>query len=169
MENTTAAADTTSLPPKRSAFLLVLCILTFVGSGWGIIRSTLDYFEADKAGTVIDSAMSQANSQLSQSGALGDSAKSVISSIVGDVNSGSLKKYALGSLLSNILTLLGALLMFSQRKIGFYSYLLGIILLIVSPLIFMGGLAGGVMMIVSAIFGIAFIIMYAVNLKNMYR
>lgn len=31
--------DTTTTTPKRPTFLTVLCILTFIGSGWGIISS----------------------------------------------------------------------------------------------------------------------------------
>ncbi len=59
MDNT---QQSTGVPsgPQRPTLLTVLCILTFIGSAWGVISNISSYMNADVssqvAGTMLDSA-----------------------------------------------------------------------------------------------------------------
>ncbi len=39
-------------PPARSSFLTVLCILTFIGSGWGILSSAWTFSTASETASI---------------------------------------------------------------------------------------------------------------------
>ena len=40
-------------PDARPTFITVLCILTFIGSGWGLINDSIKYYTADSQAEVI--------------------------------------------------------------------------------------------------------------------
>lgn len=42
-----------TLPPQRPVFLKVLCLLTFIGSGYGIINSAVTYFKANDISNIV--------------------------------------------------------------------------------------------------------------------
>ena len=75
---------------------------------------------------------------------------------------------AVVSLVLSVISLLGAILMFQLRRIGFYFYTAAQILMLFVLPYFAGFnfmvLAG---MLFSAIFAVIFIVMYALNLKYM--
>ena len=73
-------------------------------------------------------------------------------------------------LVSCIFTLTGALLMWQLRKLGFYSYIAGTALAIILPLIMLGNaFIGGMAAAGSTFIGVIFIVLYAVNLKQMTK
>jgi hypothetical protein len=75
-----------------------------------------------------------------------------------------IRKSCMIEILSDILTLIGAILMWNLRKTGFYIYILGMLVLILSPLVL-----GKAMFTEAdkAFIGLIFIAMYAANLKQM--
>jgi hypothetical protein len=71
------------------------------------------------------------------------------------------------SLLLTLLSLLGAFMMFKLKKNGFYIYTFANLFALLVPLALIDFSATMFMTAISGIFTIAFIIMYAVNLKHM--
>ena len=118
---------------ERPTFLTVLCILTWVGSGLGIIGA-----------------------------------------FTGDSASASPLWYQMILLVANILTAYGAYAMWNLQKTGLYVYTAGEVIALILPFIliyailpsFAANLMGS-MMIVYAIFPIAFLIMYWLNAKHL--
>ena len=95
-------------------------------------------------------------------------AKNMMNSVSDMLTPENLRKSAMFEFISNLLTLIGALLMFTLRKIGFYLYIAGIAVLIVHQFM-MGSILGALSAVVVGLFGVGFIIMYAVNLKYMTK
>lgn len=157
----------------RPTFLTVLCILTFIGSGYGIVDSVIDYFGADKAEQIvsqIDDTMDDAMEEMGESEE-GEKAEELMESILGDAMSSltaeNIRTQSVFSLISNLLTLLGALLMWRLSKKGFFLYIAGIVILILSPLIILDGIMGLAAAGMIGFIGVIFIVLYGINLKHM--
>lgn len=170
METTT---DTTSTPAPsgstglRPTFLTVICILTFIGSGWGLIRAVQGYVTADTVAAVASEAMSKAEDKMDQQ-ETPNFVKQMFSSMTDRMNPDNIRKSSIFSLISNLLTLIGAIMMWNLKKSGFYLYIGGIIVLAVAPMIVLGkGFLGAMSAAGIGFFGVIFIVMYAVNLKHM--
>ncbi len=139
---------------KRPAFLTVLCILTWVGSGLGLIGGIMSL---------------GASSTVSDLGALsGDSAVGAVADSIATMN------YV--NLICVILCILGSVMMWQMKKTGFYIYVLGELAPLVMSFIIVGELASmagpfagmaAAGAFIGALFPIAFVVMYAVNLKHM--
>ncbi len=167
--------DTSIIEKKRPAFLLVLCILTFVASGFGVFMGLLSFTGFND----VESTLSNSNSSFDPSArAIFDSVDIVgMQKIQNWVN--------ITGLLASILCLGGALIMFKMKKIGFLPYVLGQVVAIYAAYLSIGlikkmaevmpvaeigdmmSMVGGATMIFSVIIAIAFIIMYGVNLKHL--
>lgn len=83
--------------------------------------------------------------------------------------SSNLRDNSIFSLISNLLTLIGAMLMLRLKRTGFKFYVLGTLIGIVSPMVVFGGanLLGLSFAIYLTIIGAIFIPMYAFKLKHM--
>lgn len=156
MEQTT----TTAAAPERPKFLKVLCILSFIGAPLGLISGIMNYFtysNLQKIGAAVDAAGGDKNMEKSLD---------AMSNLLGL----DYKKIAMGYLIIGLLNLIilgGTFMMWNLKKMGFYLYTVGQIAILAVMFGYIGGMVGGFMGIVTAIFAIAFIIMYAVNLKQM--
>ncbi|MDG1333529.1 MAG: hypothetical protein P8P74_14430 [Crocinitomicaceae bacterium] len=170
----TLTEDTSIIEKKRPAFLLVLCILTFIASGFGIIMGLINF-----------SGFNDIESQFRNASVGSDPFSQ---GVFGSIDIEAMQKIQdfanLLSIFASILCLGGALIMFKMRKIGFLPYVLGQALAVygsyVALSIFkemadfmpmgMGDvleLTGAISMVVVVIFAIGFIIMYGVNLKHL--
>jgi hypothetical protein len=80
-----------------------------------------------------------------------------------------LKKNALYNIIANLLTLGGGFLMFQLRKPGYWLYLLGTGISVISPLAIFGvtNLLGIGMTAVLGFVGVLFAVLYAMNLRHM--
>jgi hypothetical protein len=136
----------------RPTFLTVLCILTWIGSGLGLISGII--------------------------GILGASALEGIDTGNGTLNASmeNAKMIQYASLVCIILCIIGSVMMWQMKKTGFYLYLVGELAPLALSFLMLGsigaasGLGGGVMAAagaIAAIFPIAFVIMYGLNLKHM--
>lgn len=157
--------------PQRPTFLVVLCILTFIGSGWSILSNLFSLF----TGSILDS-----NMQIEQySEMIGDIENGGTSSFISSILNSTMDilqvtaSHALEintmQFVLGLISLLGAVLMFQLRRLGFYLYTAAQILtLFILP--YFAGFSPLVvfLMLWSALFSLAFIIMYAVNLKYMH-
>lgn len=151
---------------KMPNFLKVLCILTYVGAGFGILGGASNLLFSDLTETSL-----KLTSSLMESSPAND--------ILG-LNFEQMivwQKYInIAALLGAILCLTGALIMWKRKKIGFFIYVPGAI--IPSVVTIMGmkymftGLLGSLTSLggyASLLFGIAFVVMYGVNLKHMNK
>ena len=78
------------------------------------------------------------------------------------------QNYLLG-LISNLITLGGAIMMFRLRKIGFWMYIAGTMVLVATPLIIFGvsNLLGLGITFGFGVVGVLFIVLYSINLKQL--
>lgn len=139
----------------RPAFLKVLCILTWVGSGIGLISGLLAIIGASASESAIRG--------------LGDA------NLNGAMENMEMIQYA--GLACTILCIIGSVMMWQLKKAGFFIYVIGEVAPLVLSFILLGSLAsaggpvtGGIAAaagIIGAIFPAAFVIMYGLNLKHM--
>lgn len=155
---------------KRPTFLTVLCILTFIGSGWGVLSQLFSLLftnlvdmsaQTEQFNAVMDNMESEAGTSF-LSGILNSSQEVMQATMM------HAKSIAVISLVLSLLSLCGAILMFSLRRIGFYIYVVAQLLLLFVVPYFAGFSMIVVMgMLFSALFTVVFIILYALNLKAM--
>lgn len=160
-------------PAERSTFLTVLCILTFIGSGWAIANSVFLYQNADE----LDSArVEMIEKPGTQRDSLQDStreqppvfAQKIMSSVNKMATKENIRKSSIYQFITSLFTLIGAILMWRGNRKGFYLYCGGILISLVYPFILYGAdfIAVGITAF-GAFFGLIFIALYALNLKQM--
>jgi hypothetical protein len=149
--------------PARPTFLTVLCILTYVGAGIGILSGIWGLFTLQSTIATLEASQGLLEG-------LGGELGGELSSQVEALKNYGMIAQLLG-VVGNILCLLGAFWMWSLKKTGFYTYVVGQVLPLVATFGLLGGMGLGGMFggfaILGAIFPIAFIVMYALNLKHM--
>ncbi len=168
------------LPVSRPTLLSVLCILTFIGSTWGILTNLWAYNTAEKTAKMfsdirqnnIPNSVNKSDSAIYKAGEKKRSMfrEKMISTLTNLFTAEKIKKIALGAIASAIFTLSGALLMFRMRRPGFYLYIGGMLIGIIVPLYLFGNnlLAIGISSF-SNFFGIVFIALYALNFNELKR
>ena len=167
-----AIEDFEIIPPARPLFLKVLCILTFIGSTYGIINSAITYFKADDISNIVTKVKTQMNDDLKRKNAGNPEKVNFLNKIMNNASEIStpenLRKNAFGNSITYALCLLGAFLMWNLRRVGFYVYTLGTIISIILPFYLFGS---NFLTNISAGFlgfiGLLFVIFYAMNLKSL--
>jgi hypothetical protein len=169
-------------PKRRTTFITVLCILTFVGSGFSLLTNIYGYFTAKQSAEQMqlvqkmaqnDSAFAPQKGKSSTQDSLKEKqskefTKKIFSSISTSFTEDNLKKNALGAILAAILCIGGAILMFQINKKGYLLYVAGTLVGIAIPLMLYGSNFMGILgSVVSGFFGLVFCILYGVNLKDM--
>lgn len=166
--------DTSIIEKKRPTFLLVLCILTFVASGFGVLMGLLSF-----------TGFNDVESTLRSNSRMSSGTQTIFDSIDVVAMQKSQDWINIIGLLASILCLTGALIMFKMKKIGFGPYVLGHIASIYGAYLSMGlvkqmadampisqagdmvSMIGGASLVFSVIITIAFLIMYGLNLKHL--
>lgn len=175
---------------KRPTFLTVLCILTFLGASISLVSSMVNYFDYSSeanasTGNLLGGLRGDVNDQLSaNNGALAQSFS---------INYEKFATVSLIQALINIPILIGALLMWKQKKTGFYVYTVFEVVELIIPLVIgldldiLGGMISGMRLLVfylalimglgdmldamqagvGILFAIIFIVLYGLNLKHM--
>lgn len=159
--------------PVRSTLLTVLCILTFIGSGYGILTSTYSFVTAPKTVTKAQEKFKESQQKMETD--LKDNKKEgakfaqQMMKETGDLLTlDRIRKSAAISFAMSLLTLIGAILMFMLNRIGFFVYIGGTILGIALPFALFGnGLLTGIAAGFSGFVGVVFIILFALTLKEM--
>lgn len=157
---------------QRPTFLLVLCILTFIGSGWGTLSNLFSVFTAGLTDSSMQmehySSMLNSMDQGAGSAVLSDILNSTMASLQATFVHA--REIAVVSLVLSVISLLGAILMFQLRRLGFYLYTAAQILaLFVLPYFAGFSMYVLIVMFFSGLISLLFIILYAVNLKYMTR
>ena len=158
-------------PAGRPTFLTILCILTFVGSGLGLINGVYQFVTAEKAAQEMVRQNSEASAEIQKSGKddAGTKFAGKMINSVSKVSADDLKKGGVLAILAAIVCISGAFMMWKLRRIGYYVYIAGILIGIVSPFVVFGSsnLAAIIGSTVTGFIGIAFIILYGVNVKHL--
>lgn len=157
-----------NLPPQRSVFLKVLCILTFIFSSYTILTQAYIYFQAEETSKKMEEAKNKITNEKTKSPEESSFLKKVMGGMSELSTPENLRKLAVGNLISSALCLLGAILMWRLKRTGFYLYVLGTIVGIIAPFYLFGN---NFLTVISSGFasfvGLIFIIFYAMNLKSM--
>ena len=152
---------------ERPGFLTVLCIMSFVVSGFMLLYSVFNIMNYDEV------SQREAVELMSQA----VEGKSIIEDtfggrensmqIIGKEEIENHTVLTLISFLSIILSLIGVFMMFNLKKIGFHFYLSSKVIALIPLLIFTLSLPIVVTYAIVSLFAIAFVIMYSRNLKFM--
>lgn len=149
-------------------FLKVLCILTFIGAGFGIIGAIYSVAMHDFTMNMMSRSLESAQNNPFMP-------KNFNATYMETLEKWGMVSYGL-NFLGSFLCLMGAIFMWKLKKSGFYVYVLGQIVPFIAAYGLLGGMTagggtfGGLMLagqILGALFPIGFIVMYAVNLKHL--
>ena len=122
-----------NLPPQRSVFLKVLCILTFIFSSYTILTQAYIYFQAEQTSMKMEEAKNKITNEKTKSPEESSFLKKVMGGMSELSTPENLRKLAVGNLISSAFCLLGAFLMWRLKRTGFYLYVLGTIVGIIAP------------------------------------
>jgi hypothetical protein len=152
-------------PKQRPGLLTAICILTFIGSGFGVLNNIFgmimspikNFLDPDIFENVLDNVHDEyARKFIEQALEIAQKALEHIFEI-------SLAQFVLYAA-----SLTGAILMFQLKKTGFYIYSTAqVLLLFVTPAFIGFNLFVNVGMMFGSVFTILFIALYAINLKKM--
>ena len=159
--------ENTTTGMVRPTFLTVLCILTFIGSGFGILGALYNYSTADATIAQLAEAQEQLDDVMDSAESMPSWLKSIMGYSQQKVESITVEQIhqtAITAVFSSLLTLFGALFMWGLNKRGYFIYIAGILVLIVGNIIISGVTDG----ILAGFWGILFIILYGLNLKHMH-
>ena len=162
--------EITTEAPKavRPTFLIILCVLTFIGSSYSIYSAVSGYFTADISARIVSQAGEKASDQIGDK-PQPDFVKSILSGI-SSLSADMIRKSSIIGLLAALLTLTGGVLMWSLRKYGFYIYIAGWFVAISGPVVLYGGnMIGIIAGVSSAVGALLFIILYGVNVKYLIK
>ncbi len=154
---------------RRPDFLTVLCILTFIGSGWTVLSSIFSIFTAGtfNHNAQMERYMNTMEDQGSNSfiSGLMNSSMEVLHATQEHA-----KTIALIQLLLALISLLGAIFMFWLKRSGFYFYTTAqVLMLFVLPAFVGFSFVTAAGMLLGGVFTALFITLYAINLKYMIR
>lgn len=173
MSDYTTDTIDTSRAPRRPVFLTVLCVLTFVVSGYNFIMSLVGLFTSR---TYDPDQLREGMEQMQQSmeGADPQMQKfllQIMTAFQDMIQTGVAHASALstGELAAAGLSLLGAFWMFRLQKKGFYIYVIAKIIGVFVPLIIFGfNLLTIILYGFVAVIGVLFIVLYNMNRKYMH-
>ena len=155
-----------TLKEKRGSFLLVISILSWVFIGFMILSTAISYFTGvEKLQEQIDLSMDQINQETGNA-----FADSIIQDAIGVMEKSITNFYAiqLSTMISLLIGALAVYLMFQLKKAGFFLYLLYTVMFSAISFYYLGsGMTVWLAQALYIFFGIAFVILYAVNLKRM--
>ncbi len=158
--------ETISVHPKtRPVLLTVLCVLTFIGSGFGVFGNLMAVFITPFLDFINPSIFDEAFSQLRNTPAdqFAKQALDMALVVIDNYLAITLSKFLMYGL-----SLVGAIMMFQMKKIGFYLYIAAQVgFLIIGPVFLGWNLFVSMAMFISAFFSALFIALYGINFKHL--
>ena len=153
--------------PVRPTFLTVLCILTFIGSGWGLISNLfqLAMFTPERLVAQIQqiTTMAGAEAQPSWVSSLMTSSLEVLQTTIMHGKA----IYSLAALCS-VVSLIGAFMMYKLKRNGFYLYVIAQIgQLFILPVYSGWNSVVLISMAMSGFLALVFIILYGLNYSKL--
>jgi hypothetical protein len=164
--------ETSAKPLQRPTFLTILCLLTFFGSTMGIMGGLSDFNDANVKAELTKQMIEQEKDKAMDKAANASQRSMMEKMFAGSdqmMDTRKIKQHGLFMVMSNIMTLMGAIMMFRLKKTGFGFYVIGTVVYVVAPLLIFGGKGFFAMMMTMALgfMGIVFVILYALNIKYM--
>lgn len=156
---------------RRPNFLMVICILTFIGSGWSVLSGLFSLFTAGAMNSSFH--MEHYSSMMNELGSedMPVFFNSMLTSSMETlrVRMEHARELTVISLVLSVISLLGAILMFQLKRLGFYFYTAAQILALF-PLAYFAGFTFAVVLGIffSGIVSLIFIVLYALNLRYMH-
>lgn len=159
-------------PKQRPTFLTVLCILSWITAVWFTVSSTLNLLNKDAnieklelSMEMVDGAMEQVEDAEMPSFFEGIMGSSKIT-VQDEINNFSLMNSS--ELILYIVQIFAVFLMFNLNKKGFWLYFFVQVALLLFPFTYMTPTSIFIIVkMLSGLLTLAFVIMYAVNLKHM--
>jgi hypothetical protein len=155
---------------SKKPFLTLLCILTFIGSAFFILSSANGLLsntnvDSEQMEDIFDQVKDQIEAS-AKSEAESAQAMEMINKIVPDLVPEKIKTFNVFILISSLFTMVGAALMWGLNKKGFYVYILGTLILCISPLIIFESLIGISFAVFFGFIGVIFSLLYFFNFKD---
>ena len=161
-----------SKPLKRPTFLTVLCIITFVVSGYHLIMAIVGLFSKKSfdPGQWQDISNQMAEAMAGTDASSQEMAGRIMEAMSSMMQVGIENAITLGlvAIAASALSILGAYFMLQLKKIGYYTYIIAKVIGVLIPLIIFGANIITIMMYgMIALIGVLFIILYGINRKYM--
>ncbi len=155
----------------RPTFLTVLCILTWVGCAIAIVGNAIAYMAVGAVSALKDATVDGFKNMADSlgttvTGADADNMNSANDAANAAIANGA--TVALIGIVAALLCLVGSVMMWQLKKMGFYIYTVANLGAVIATAVLLGGGAfGGAMAVMGMIFPVAFVVMYGLNLKHM--
>ncbi|AQG81946.1 hypothetical protein [Spirosoma montaniterrae] len=122
----------------RSQFLTLLCVLTFLSCAWGLIDAVVSFIQTDAAAAtpLIERTYTPEEKAKLPKDYFEDRAASGDQPMPGDPEQ--IRSLSVAQFGYSLLTLIGAVLMFRLRRVGFWVYSLGIVVGLIGPVALAG-------------------------------
>jgi hypothetical protein len=144
--------------PKRPNFITVLCIITWVGCAFAIFGGIIGYFTTKAQCATMDSMGS-----LYENNPFGGSLREAMDKACEHIGLSTTI-----NVLCGLICLLGSILMWQLKKIGFFIYAVAELAPVVSTVVLgAGGIFGAATAVFTGIIAVVWVVLYAVNLKHM--
>jgi len=161
------------ISPLRPRFLTILCYLTLFASSYMMLSAVAGLSDPEELTKTLNKSMENWDTVFSQAMEADPKGKEQFEKAMEDIcfanTRSNMRDYSFFSLVSNLLTLIGAVLMLRLKKNGFRLYVLGCIIGVISPMIVFG--AGNLLGLSYAMFSgfssVLFILLYGFKLKYM--
>ncbi len=148
----------------RSQFLTLLCILTFLSCAWGLADAIVSFVQTDAVAETLYVQPSKADAKQEKlPKAYFEDRSSDDVPMPGDPEQ--IKSLAVAQFAYSLLTLIGAVLMFRLRRVGFWVYVAGVAVGLVLPVAMAG--FGALNTSFGVFFSLLFAGLYWVSLKEM--
>ncbi|MBC7569206.1 MAG: hypothetical protein H7319_05675 [Spirosoma sp.] len=149
----------------RSEFLTLLCVLTFLSCAWGLFDATVSLWKTNAvAETALLPRKLTPEEKAAEPRSYFEDRASGDGPMPGDPDQ--IRLLSIAQFSYSLLTLIGAVLMFNLRRIGFWVYVAGTIAGIVMPVALAG--FGALNTSFGVFFSVIFAGLYWLNLKDMH-
>ena len=161
------------LSPVRPRFLTILCYLTIFVSTYMIFSAFSGLSDPESTVKAMTNSMESWESVLQEAVKNDPSGQSKVDELMGEIasanTSSNMRDNSFFSLVSNVLTLIGALLMLRLKKNGLRLYILGAIITVVAPVLVFGSdnIMGFSLALMAGLSGALFVLLYALKMKYM--
>ncbi len=139
----------------RSDFLTTLCVLTFLGCAWSLYDDITTIFRTEAVTEIRRDELAKRGNNLPPATLATPSLDDGPGEGPGPGDPDFVRRLALGQLGYSLLTLIGAILMFNLRRVGWYVYVAGVVIGLIAPVVMVGFTA------LNATFGVFFSIIFA--------
>src|SRR5205085_2392376 len=130
-------------------------VLTFLGCAWSLTDNLITIFRTDAVTEIKRDESARRDSNLPPTTITTPSLDDSEGRGIGPNDPDFVRRLAFGQIGYSLLTLVGAILMFNLRRVGWYVYIAGVVIGIIAPVVLVGLTA------LNATFGVFFSVIFA--------